>query len=71
MSAFGGIADIGACLLYPQKRTSELYHITVRSNFGSFAIFAAIRRAAEGCAYAECTQGAAASLFSDYLNVLS
>jgi len=21
MSAFGGIADIGACLLYPQKRT--------------------------------------------------
>ena len=24
MSAFGGIADIGACLLYPPKRTSEL-----------------------------------------------
>ena len=24
MSAFGGIADIGVCLLYPQKRTLEL-----------------------------------------------
>ena len=24
MSAFGGIADIAACLLYPQKRTLEL-----------------------------------------------
>ena len=24
MSAFGGIADIRACLLYPQKRTLEL-----------------------------------------------